>query len=289
MVELLVAMTLLSLIVLALMAVFSSTQQAFRSSMTQTDVLEGGRAAMEMITSDLRGMTPCDGVSNYLTVYNTTYYGGVNFFASSNNYAYAPLIQPLPGTSASRTNLLQWFFVLGRVNTKWTGTGYIVNTATNVPLYPLYRFYAETNISVNPLALFQLFQYEVYNAQWTNLSHVMDGVVHLTVRAYDPNGYWLTNGYAYWQTARPLNVAFSQPYDGEVGFLFYSNAVPASLELQMGVLEDRALQRAESLGISGTWPINNQAQWAYLRNQSGHVQLFRQRVTIPNLDSTAYP
>ncbi len=56
MVELLVTMTLLSLIVLALMAVFNSTQKAFRANVTQTDVLEGSRAAMDMIATDLRIM-----------------------------------------------------------------------------------------------------------------------------------------------------------------------------------------------------------------------------------------
>ena len=58
MVEVLVTMTLLSLIVLALMAVFNSTQAAFRASVTQTDVLEGSRAAVDLITTDLRTMTP---------------------------------------------------------------------------------------------------------------------------------------------------------------------------------------------------------------------------------------
>jgi hypothetical protein len=67
-----------------------------------------------------------------------------------------------------------------------------------------------------------------------------------------------------------------------VGFTFYSNAVPASVELQMGVLEDRTLQRAESL------PFQLFAQTNYLAQQSGHVHLFRQRVTIPNVDPTAY-
>jgi type II secretory pathway component PulJ len=43
----LVVVSLLSLIVLALMAVFNSTQRAFRASITQTDVLEGGRATMD--------------------------------------------------------------------------------------------------------------------------------------------------------------------------------------------------------------------------------------------------
>ena len=51
-VELMVVMTLLSLIVLALMQVFSATQRAFRASVTQTDVLEGGRAVTSLIGAD---------------------------------------------------------------------------------------------------------------------------------------------------------------------------------------------------------------------------------------------
>ena len=51
-------MVLLSLIVLALMAIFNSTQKAFRSGLTQTDILESGRLAMGLITSDLGAMTP---------------------------------------------------------------------------------------------------------------------------------------------------------------------------------------------------------------------------------------
>lgn len=289
MVELLVTMTLLSLIVLALMAVFNSTQRAFRASVTQTSVLEGSRASLDLIAADLRNLTPSYGPSNFTFLNGVYYYGALNYFSTNNSYQYNPLTQPLPGTSSTRTNLLQWFFVLGRENTKWTGAGYIVNCGSASPLYPLYRFYAETNIDSNPLVLFQLFQSYTYYAQWTNMSHLMDGVVHLVVRGYDPNGYLLTNGYAYWQTNRPLNTWFSPPEWGEVGGMFYSNAVPAAVEVQVGVLEDRSLQRAESLGIAGTPPMNVPAQWSYLQGQAGHVQLFRQRVTIPNLDPTAYP
>ena len=43
-VEVLVVVVLMSFIILALMAVFNSTQAAFRASITQTDVLEGGRS-----------------------------------------------------------------------------------------------------------------------------------------------------------------------------------------------------------------------------------------------------
>ena len=307
MVELLVAMTLLSLIVLALMAVFNSTQRAFRASVTQTSILEGGRAAVDMITTDLRGMVPSDGVSNY--VYNAgngTYgLGAVNFFAVTNNcqylpnlpylgyMPYEPLSQSLPGTSVQRNNQLEYFFILGRENTKWTGVGYVVNSGSSSPLYPLYRYYSEMNISGNPYTLLTNFLGTIYYAHWTNMSHVVDGVVHMTVDAYDANGYQMTNTYQFHGTLQTVNrnICFTFPplsLGSQVGFAFYTNAVPAAVELQLGLLEDRTLQRAESLGISGVAPNNNAAQWSYLQNQSGHVQLFRQRVTIPNVDPSAY-
>jgi len=287
MVELLVSMTLLSLIVLVLMTVFNSTQRAFRSSLTQTDILEGSRAAMDLMTTDLRSLTPSYGVSNFVLLGNNYSYGAVNFCATNNTYQYNlynPLMQSLPGGNQSRTNLLQRFFVLGRVNTKWTAAGYVVDTTSANPLYPLYRYYAETNLSSDPLTLYYNFLNMVQYEQWTNLSHVMDGVVHLVVRASDPAGYWLTNAYNWTQTKRPQNVWFSPPEWGEVGFMFYSNAVPAAVELQLGVLEDRTLQRALSLpNVAPVWAQSN-----YLAGQSGHVQVFRQRVTIPNVDPSAY-
>jgi len=282
-VEILVAVSLLSLIVLVLMAVFSSTQRAFRASVTQTDVLEGGRAAVDLIAQDLKLLTPSDNVTN----------GPVNFFERDNNTyvtSYLPLVQPLPGSiGTERTNLLNYFFLLGRQNTKWIGIGYVVDATNSLTLYPLYRFYAETNLATSPLILFNNFNNTINNGQWTNLSHLVDGVVHLVVRADDPNGYQLTNTYQYhagqWVTNR--NILFIPPfvYSGvlsEAGFNFYSNAVPASVELQVGMLEDRVLQRASSL------PFNSTAQINYLQQQAGHVHIFRQQVTIPNLDPTAY-
>ena len=64
-IEIMVVMALLSLIVIALMAVFSSTQAAFRSSVTQTDVLEGGRATIDLMAQDLKAMTYSGGTSNW--------------------------------------------------------------------------------------------------------------------------------------------------------------------------------------------------------------------------------
>lgn len=283
-VEVMLAVSLLTLVVFALMAVFNSTQQAFRASVTQTDVLEGGRAAMELITSDLRGMTASGGSSNWSTA-------PYNFIVQDNNVipplSYLPLQQNLVASTPSvlRTNVLQNFFLISRENTKWTGVGYVVVANNQTPLYPLYRFYAETNLSANPLSLYASFSNQVYNSQWTNLSHVMDGVVHFVVRAYDTNGIWLTNGYVANQQPMTQNIWYSPPsYGGEIEFVFFGNSLPPVVELQIGVLEDRTLLRAESrVDVSPTFARSN-----YLAQQSGTLHLFRQRVIIPNFDPTAF-
>ncbi len=51
--ELLVAVSLLSIVVLALYSVFNQTQKAFRASLNQTDVGESGRAAFDFIVRDI--------------------------------------------------------------------------------------------------------------------------------------------------------------------------------------------------------------------------------------------
>ena len=279
--EVLVVVSLLSLIVLALMAVFSSTQRAFRAAATQADVLEGSRAAADLIASDLRGLTPSGGASN----------GPVNFFILANSTSYSPLVQSLPGSSVSRTNLLNYFFSLGRNNTKWTAVGYIVNSASSSPLYPLYRFYAETNTVNSAQTLYDLFVAQIQPTQWwTNanyFSHLIDGVVHLKLRAQDPNGTWIGPAYVgvantQFRSLSTSPAAYGSGY-GEAQIFMFSNAVPAALDLELGVLEDGALTRAESLPTS---PVDRRTP--YLQGQSGTVHVFRQRVTIPNVDRTAY-
>ena len=278
-VEILVVVVLMSLIVLALMAVFSSTQAVFRASLTQTDVLEGGRAAMGMLKSDLESMAPSFGVSN----------GAANFYANPNIYQYqsgfAPLVQSLVGVNdpnTRRTNVLENFFILTRENTTWTGIGYVVDTTATNYFNPLYRFSISTNVMAQnvPAMLYTNF----LKASFTNMSHLMDGVVHLTARAYDPNGCWMTNVYEFYngQFITNRNVRFSPLNWGEVGLYMFSNTLPASVEIQLGLLEDRALQRVESLGGS------LQIQSNYLAQQAGKVHLFRQRFPIRNVDPAAY-
>ena len=298
-VEMLTTLALLSLIVLALMTIFNSTQNAFRASLTQTDVLESGRMAMNLISGDLGAMTPSqnqvnsNNLWNYADPFSTN--NNINFYATMANYVSAPppLVQSLTASSAQRTNVLQNFFTLSRQNIggapTWVGAGYAVftNTPDTNGIYPLYRFYMTTNGSANPALLFNTFTLGQYTntAFW---SHLMDGVVSLTVRPFDPNGFAMTNTFDYYNyrliTNQSTMIWQYQSMPGVYGFYMFSNTVPASVEVELGMMEDAVLQRAEGLP---TGPPAY-AQMNYLSNHVGQVHLFRQRVLVRNVDPSAY-
>jgi prepilin-type N-terminal cleavage/methylation domain-containing protein len=271
-IEVMVAMALLSLIVFALMGVFNSTQSAFRASVTQTDVLESGRAAMDLITDDLRAMSPSMDVSN----------GAVNFLVGDSGNG--PLVQSLTASSGTRTNLQQNIFILSQGNLNgmptWYGTGYSVYLSPN-NTYSLYRFSTNRPVA-QAMAASNLFSIDFKNFlnAPNHYSHLLDGVVEFRVRAYDPNGVWI-NG------STNVNNVYFLPLNqgsgnGETGFVMFSNALPASVEIEMATLEDRVLQRA------ATWPNDSPGQISYLDQQAGKVHVFRQRVTIPNVDPSVY-
>ena len=287
-VELLLVMAMLSVIVLALMQVFSSTQRAFRAGVSQSDVMEGGRAAMDLIATDLRGMAASGSVSN----------GAVNFSVeglSAFDGNYLPLFQGLPGGTDVRTNLLNAIFILGRENTTWTGVGYYVDYSSTQSFYPLYRFYISTNIVYNPstlrLAFFNAVNNNLISGQWTNMSHIIDGVVNLSLNAYDKNGDWMRYDYNLGHPLVPnvnLYKDLSKARWPETRIYFFSNTLPMSVELEFAKLEDHAIKRAESLN-SLPIPINQIRVDSYLTNQSGNVHVFRKHISIPNADRAAYP
>jgi hypothetical protein len=279
-VEILVVVVLMSFIILALMAVFNSTQAAFRASLTQTDVLEGGRSVMGLIKNDLESVTP-------------SYLNATNFYAAVSN----SFPQTLTGSSASHTNVMEDVFFITRQNQTWKGVGYFVRTnllfsgQVGTPGI-LYRF--ETNYSVaqftrNPTNLFGAFNQvrdpsgfqlaAKNNILPPGVSQVLGGVMSFKVRAFDTNGFWITANHT---NLTVINiVAITNITSPEVMlYTFYSNAVPATVEVELGVLEDRTLQRVQSLG--------GLTQSNYLAQQAGTVHLFRQRIPIRNVDPSAY-
>ncbi len=264
--EIMVAVSLLVVIMLGLLAMFTQTQKAFRAGMTQVDVLEGGRAAADLISRELEQLTPA-------------YTWATNFYVRVQPAPYSPLLQPLPGFgNVVRTNVLEDVFFLMRQNQTWYGVGYRV-VPLGADVGSLYRFVATSNIYQDPVGLMRLFA----NANpLTGMNRFLDGVVHFKVRAFDRSGALIS------PTASPPNIppnAFANwmPAVSDVGFYeFTSNAVPAYVELEIGILESPALERYKSFGSA-------KAQQAYLQRLAGQVHIFRRRIPIHDVDPLTYP
>jgi len=286
-IEILVVIGLLSVIILGLLAMFNQTQRAFRTGMTQVDVLASGRAAAEMIARELSQITP----ANY-TRDAVTFSAGIYFHSFPLSPSVPPLLQPLPGTNnpaAQRTNVLEGMFFLTQENQtgepRWSGVGYWVANPTTggnptEGWGTLYRFQANTAFGVAPSPSLLYSNYYRADARKNLSSRIIDGVVHFKVRAYDTNGVWITRRLKANTDVRgiPLNIMLP----GEVEFYrFTNNAVPAFVEFELGVLEERALARVRSIPDSTT-------RSNYLAQQAGRVQLFRMRVPVRNVDPTAY-
>jgi len=319
-VEILVSISLLSFIVIGLFAMFNQTQRAFRLGMTQTDILEAGRAVTEMIPRELEQTAP-------------SYRNAVNFSVAMIPNS-TPLTQLLPGVTLpyqlSRTNFLEDCFILQRQNQSWIGIGYCVRTNDpntgrlwlpevapgKLGAGTLYRF-TETlpviysgnagdptnGLPLEPGVLWRDFTNACAPGSLASRSisnRICEGVVHFRLRAFATNGFPLfsdgisanacfyTNSLTPYLPFRSLvrqtlavpNLAFP---DNWSGLYFASNAVPATVEMELGLLEQAVWERYNSIG-------NAAARLAYIQREdiSSRVHLFRQRIPIRNVDPLPY-
>lgn len=262
--EILVAMALLSVIVLGLIAMFGQTQGAFKVGMAQTDITESGRSVMQMVAREFAEAVPSkSAVTNF----------------SIRNSPFQALVQDLTGSTNStpfrRTNFLQEVLFLIKQNKQWTAVGYRVGTQ-DAGFGSLYRL--ETNLAPSQLrAAWTIFD----NTPITNFSHMADGVIHFRVRPYDTNGYpvpalvGLTN--------QQVFTVVSQP-SRELDYYYTSNSLPYALGIEIGILPPRMVERVRALPDATT-------RRTYLSRaaQSGAVEMYQQRLTLPNVDPTAFP
>lgn len=276
--EIMVAVALLVLIMGGLMAMFNQTQRVFMTGLRQVDVLEGGRAAMDVITRDLEQMVaghrPWD----------------TNFHASLRSYSVTPAQLLGPDNARVQLLTLQEVYCLNRT-TDWQAVGYKVlevdplstNTMRfNVLLGSLYRFSTNNNQlhSTNFLARFRDNVSEYALMTNGHLSRVIDGVVHFKILAFDADGRRHTNN----------SVVIANPYveDPVVSsrqppavpfYAFKGDALPAYLEVELGVLEPEAVIRARAV------PKPNAAAYEanlrrFIEDNSGKIHFFRQRIPI---------
>lgn len=281
-IEIIVVVGLMSFIILGLVMMFSQTQRAYKLGTTQVDVLEGGRAVMDLIQRELLQVAPANQPANS---------GATNFATAMLPAPYYPLIQELPGNEPDRTNVLQDLFFLSRENQKWSGIGYVVRTSqpgsgfTSIPtsgMGTLYRF--ETN---HPAAFFGRYpnsfgvDFLAAIQNETNLNKVIEGVVHFTIRTFDAAGRGINTGHTNLFNNFNDHIFFKDAQYGETAWSFQSNAVPATVEIELGVLEDAALAKAKAI-------TDLARRYDYLTGQVSRVHLFRIRVPIRNVDVAAY-
>jgi prepilin-type N-terminal cleavage/methylation domain-containing protein len=275
-IEVIVVSGLLGIIILGLVLMFGQTQRAYKLGTTQVDVMEGGRMVSDMLSREVAQMA------------SGNYSNGVNVSViMQNSLANPALLQDLPGNNpnSKRTNLLSDFFLLTKVNQRWEGIGYrVLDPATGQwpagGLGTLYRFQGESYNIWGAPGLNQIYT-DYQNRTFgllnqTNLSRIIDGVVHFRVRAFDAEGFWVDE-------TRNFNIV-ADPYNayGDPSTLFFSsNALPASVEIELGILEEKTAERARSI-------TDDVARRNYLAQQAGKVHIFRWRVPVRNADATAY-
>lgn len=268
--ELLLAVSISIIIIGALYTIFHHTQRALIASVTQVDVLESGRAAMDIITRDLAQIT-ASGVA-----------GGTNLLCFQSP-TYKPVRQALADGSV-RTNVLQEVYLLSRVGKEWTQTGYRVLYASN-GVGTLARFTFTTNFynrrpSSNMLAHLARI---VIEQEPTNFMALAEGVIHFRLQPYDELGLlisWdttnrLTNKWLYPQLLLGTNVfVWKDREPTETRYAFLSNALPSYLELELGILEPRARDQFQAFAAGSVMAER------FLSNRAGQVHLFKQRIPL---------
>lgn len=266
-IELMVAVTLLSMITLALVIVLNQTQRVLRGSTTQVDVLETGRAILDMIESEIQEMQPSE-------------VNAINFAVTIPQSA-GLIIQDLPGSVIPRTNVIQDLFFVTYRNRQWRAIGYRVYPSTH-GVGALYRMECTWTSEPGRMLTFQ----NITNATWQffyefdplRFSKIADGVVHFRARPwFDPelaeNPLWTNR-----VTGRVVLTT------GDGNWIFRSNAIPAAVEVELGVLEPEVLARTRVWIESG----DPNRPRAYLKDKAAAVHLFKRMVRIPAFDSERY-
>jgi Tfp pilus assembly protein PilW len=220
--ELMVAISVLTFIILGLYSMFDRTQKAFLGSMTEVELQDSGRAFTLIMTRDLEQMQP-SGLVNRTNLYIAPILVNNSPIAGFNQYS-------MMGSNLF-TNVVQEFFFLTHTS-YWNGIAYLMQPIstnandvmlfTNLGVGALYRY----STNVNDFYHKSTDLFAVYtNSSAADSQRMTEGVVHMELRPYDRNGNYMN------------------PYTTQ----FTNSVVPAYVELEVAVLEPKVLLQARSI------------------------------------------
>jgi len=311
--ELMVAVSVMTLVIYTLYALFNQTQIALRKNAAQVDVNEGGRAAMEMIVRELSQME----TSGYPAITDPrtllTYSGSKSFHSritpgnsalllAYQSDALTPEGDDEDLAEGFRTNILQDFTFTGRGDSGFFVTSYrVIGAADGIGTLARYRTNGTLRVTapgqalLNKTELFNRFFFDpTVSATNSLFEPIVAGVIHFRISPYDQLGRPLGHGSLYYDplglnlerlgaagqalfpvaTNRPVDGTLMQDRDGQSQVQFYG-ALPDYFDLEMAVVEPQVLEQVRAL------PKATQAN--FLGRQIGKVTLFRQRIPIRDM------
>ena len=246
--EIMVAISLLSLIVLTLYNMFDRTQKALRGTRNQTDIAEAGRAGLETLVREIQQMRAMSSTNPFFyNLYVDNRYSGNSMVVSN---ATTPLLT---------NTLVETFFhnfLPQSSPTNWSGIGYRVASSSD-PRFAaangvgtLYRF-VSTNYARPSNVLLLNYLYATNTAATNWFQRVCDGVIHFNLRLYT-NGSPVNNGYP---------------------FFLQDTNLPSHVEIELGIIPPTLLDQAKAFPLAAD-------QMTFLSTKGDKVQMFRQLVPI---------
>ena len=286
--ELMVAVGLMSLIILVLYSVFNQTQRAMRHNETQNDISEKARAVMELVTREIEQVAASSASRQR------------NFLVGLAGLPAVPTVYTNPLDGSSRTNVLNELFFLTHTATNWGAIGYkVLNSADGVGT--LMRFSPEPQ-HLLPGSNYFLSQFVAatnVTGSSSNLHYVAEGLVHFKITPTDKDGRRLgwdtTNRNLPFLVARvrsdgkiipegssttnlnAATVVVNEVLTGrpESSAIFLSNALPAYVQVEIGLLEPDVVRQYGQMVAD-----SNPRAGAYVQARLSRTQLYRQIVTI---------
>jgi type II secretory pathway pseudopilin PulG len=242
-IEIMLAVALMTIIMLGLLAMFYQTHRAMRVGTAQADVMSTGDAAAQLIGNELKQVV-------------AVRHEWVPHLETKTPPAYQPLFWTRSFGSPQVTYLQELFFIR-RDNDDWVGTGYFVDPITDQGgAGVLYRFE-----SVQPIwksnAVFLLYD-DFQKANRTTVPRLADRIAHLQLHAFNADG---------------------SPYvTNNNDLLFTNNWLPSYLDLELAVLEPKPYDRFRARYDSNV--ANTVPALSYLTGQLNRLHTFRQRIPI---------
>lgn len=211
-VEMMVVMSLLSVIVLGLYSVFNQTQRALIANTAQVDVLENGRVTLDLVSREIEQAVawghPATNLPNL----------SIQFSFPTAAMPVEPYTMTL-NDKTIRTNLIQECFFLSRSNNWWLGNGFFLALPTNGTALTtkdvalsgvgtLYRFSEQPyNTNLIPWRFTPVMRllsndlvrltrrYAQAHSDATIAFPIAEGIAHFSLRPYDAAGRLMTNNY----------------------------------------------------------------------------------------------